>query len=249
MRVRRVRGDRKDPAARLERNGKAGKREGERKSATRRAGDRDLVRFVGNHGIVSMRNVMDMLGVGRTAAYRRVARCIEQGLLERVAVLREEPVVLRATSAGLRWAGLGHSVATVSPATIGHGLRCVEVARRLATDFEGCRILTEREIALEERIAGRPVASAKLGEHPSGAPRLHRPDLAAVNERGVVAIEVELTPKAPQRLAAIMRAWRRANWVAEVRYNCEPGPARRAVERAVHETRCEGRVLIGEVPP
>jgi hypothetical protein len=211
--------------------------------------DRELVRFIGRHGIVSMGNVMDELGVGRTAAYRRVARCIEQGLLERIALLREEPAVLRATRAGLRWSGLGLPLATVSPATIGHELRCVSVAQHLAFEFGSRPILTEREIAFEERAEGRAIASAKLAERPDRGPRLHRPDLAVMSDEGTVAIEVELTPKAPRRLLAIMRAWRRASWVAEVRYCCEPGATRRAVERAVREARCEERILIGEVSP
>lgn len=44
--------------------------------------DEKLVRFVGRHGAVSVEHVMAALGVGRTAAYRRVAVCVERGLLE-----------------------------------------------------------------------------------------------------------------------------------------------------------------------
>ena len=51
-------------------------------------------------------------------------------------------------------------------------------------------------------------------------------------------------PKAPQRLLRLIRAWRRASWVEEVRYYCAPGPARRAVERAVRSARAEERVRI-----
>jgi hypothetical protein len=220
-----------------------------RQTRTGPARDRELVGFVGRHGIVAIDHVMAEFGVGRTAAYRRVARCIEQGLLERVGILREEPAVLRATRAGLSWVGLGLPLATLSPATIGHELRCVSVAQHLAFEFGSQPVLSEREIAFEERFAEQPIASAKVGELPGGRPRLHRPDLAVITERGVIAIEVELSPKAPRRLLAIMRAWRRASWVAEVRYCCEPGQTRRAVERAVREARCEGRVLIGEVIP
>ena len=51
-------------------------------------------------------------------------------------------------------------------------------------------------------------------------------------------------PKAPQRLLRLIRAWRRASWVEEVRYYCAPGAARRAVERAVRSARAEERVRI-----
>ena len=53
--------------------------------------DQELVRFVGRHGLVAIRHVMATLGVGRTAAYRRVGCCVEAGLLERVDLLRTEP--------------------------------------------------------------------------------------------------------------------------------------------------------------
>ena len=209
--------------------------------------DRELVRFVGRHGAVAIEHVMAAMGVGRTAAYRRVAACVERGLLERLDLLRAEPSLLRATREGLRYAGLGMSVAVVSPGSVGHWLRCASTALLLGEEFGPERILTERELRLHERIEGRPIASAKVGELPGGAPRLHRPDLAVLTDERPIAVEVELTPKAPHRLEQLIRAWRRASWIAEVRYLCAPGATRRAVERAVEKTRAEGRVRIEEV--
>ncbi len=209
--------------------------------------DRDLLRYIGRHGAVSIEHVMAALGVGRTAAYRRVAACVERGLLERLELLRFEPSLLRATAAGLRYAGLGFGAPVVSPGSVEHWLRCASVALWLGEEFGPNRILTERELRLAERIEGRPIASAKVGELPNGAPRLHRPDLAVLGSERPIAIEVELTPKAPQRLEQLIRAWRRASWVAEVRYLCAPGQTRRAVERAVQKTRASGRVRIEEV--
>jgi hypothetical protein len=213
--------------------------------------DRELVRFIGVHGAVAMEHVMAALGVGRTAAYRRVAVCIEGGLLERIDLLRGEPSLLRATRAGLRYAGLGLGLgpAVVSPGSVDHWLRCATTALELSVEFGPARILSERELVLAERIEERPIASAQVGELPSGAPRLHRPDLAIFTEERPIAVEVELTPKAPRRLEALIRSWRRAGWVGEVRYYCEPGQARRAVERAVEKTRAQDRVRILEVAP
>lgn len=211
--------------------------------------DRELVRFVGVHGAVAMDHVMAALGVGRTAAYRRVAFCIEGGLLERLGLLRDEPSLLRATRAGLRYAGLGLGPATISPGSVDHWLRCATTALKLGEEFGAERVVSERELWLTERIEGRPIASAQVGELPNGAPRLHRPDLAIVTDDRPVAVEVELTPKAPRRLEAIVRAWRRANWIGEVRYYCEPGPTRRGVERAIQKTHAEERVRVFEVVP
>jgi hypothetical protein len=209
--------------------------------------DRELLRFVGVHGAVAIDHVMAALGVGRTAAYRRVAVCIEGRLLERVDLLRGEPSLLRATRAGLRYAGLGLGPAVVSPGSVDHWLRCATTALELGEEFGAARIISERELAFAERIEGRPIASAQVGELPSRAPRLHWPDLAIITEERPIAVEVELTPKAPRRLEALIRSWRRASWVEEVRYYCEPGQARRAVERAVEKTRAQDRVRILEV--
>jgi hypothetical protein len=47
----------------------------------------------------------------------------------------------------------------------------------------------------------------------------------------------------------VIRAWRRASHVAAVRYYCEQGSTRRAVERAVAEMRAQERVHIFEAVP
>jgi hypothetical protein len=216
---------------------------------TGRSRDWELARFVGRHGLVAMRHVEVELGVGRTAAYRRVASCVEAGLLERLELIRSEPGTLRATRDGLRYAGLGLSPAVVSPGAVDHYLRCVTTAQKAGQQFGQDRVLTEREIVFAEQIEGRPLASATVGENPDGSRRLHRPDIAVLSDGGTIAIEVELTPKAPQRLQGLIRYWRRAiadGTVAEVRYQCEPGQTRRAVERAVERVRAQDCIAIGE---
>jgi hypothetical protein len=259
--------------------------------------DRQLVRFVARHGIVSIEHAMRELAVGRTAAYRRVATCIGAGLLERLELLRDEPSLLRATREGLRYAGLeGLKVAEVSPGGVEHWLRCTSTAQLLAAHFGPERIRTERELVFAEHLAERPIASAVMGRLPNGKPRLHRPDLVILPadpgdagsasdwghawpsrsrtqgaRRGErtdvrdqagrtedaemrratrviqpIAVEVELTPKAPRRLEAIICAWRDARWIREVHYHCAPGQTRRAVERAILRAGAGGRVAIGE---
>lgn len=210
--------------------------------------DQELVRFVGRHGAVAISHVMAALGVGRTMAYRRVAGCVDRGLLERLDLVRAEPSLLRATRDGLRYAALGLELALVSPGSVHHWLTCASTALMLGEETGHEQVITERELRLHERIEGRPIASAKVGEHPDGSPRLHRPDLAIVTDPKPIAIEVELTPKSPERLVGLIRAWRRASWVEEVHYYCAPGPARRAVERAVRKARAEECVKLLEVP-
>ena len=206
--------------------------------------DGELVRFVGRYGAVAINHAMAVLGVRRSMAYRRVAACVERGLLERLDLVRGEPTLLRATRAGLRHAGLGLEVAMVSPGSVNHWLVCASTVLLLAEEAPLDVILSDRELRLHERIEGEPLASAKVGELPSGSPALHRPDLAILDDRLRVAVEVELTAKAPARLERIIRAWRRASWVDEVRYYCAPGVTRRSVERAVRKCRAEERIRI-----
>jgi hypothetical protein len=115
------------------------------------------------------------------------------------------------------------------------------------------RVLTEREIVATEGLEGRSVVRAKLGDAGDGygVQRFHRADLAVLTEKGVIAVEVELTPKAPRRLEELIRAWRREvgkGDIAEVRYLCEPGQTRRLVERVVKRVQAERFIQVEESP-
>ena len=287
-----------------------------------RGRDRRVLAYVGRHGAVSIEHLMVALGLGQAAAYRRAAALIDAGLLERLDLLRGEPSILRATRAGLRYAGLGMAPAVISPGSVDHWLRCASVALELEALHGAHRILTARELIFAERHEERPIASAKIGELPNGHPRLHRPDLvilpedhplvrhqmprisggsedfrasgpslaanvrtregggeeactedlrpspaahartreqareisgdhgrapAGAEDMGVAAIEVELTPKSPKRLREIVRGWRRASRVEEVRYLCEPGQTHRAVKRAVEKLHAADRIQVREL--
>jgi hypothetical protein len=183
----------------------------------------------------------------RSEAYRHVAAGIEWGLLERVAPLRGEPALVRATREGMRFAGLGLQVARISPALLPHWAACSAVWLSLEREFGVGMVISEAELRLEEALAGEAVASAKLGEGRGGRPRLHRPDLAVLGNGRPIAIEVELTPKAPGRLQQIVRAWRRARCITEARYYAAPGKTRRAVERAVERAHARERVRVYEI--
>jgi hypothetical protein len=58
-----------------------------------------------------------------------------------------------------------------------------------------------------------------------------------------VAVEVELTVKAPERLEEICRGWARAHWVAGALYLASP-EAQRAVERAIDRAYAHERVVV-----
>ncbi len=214
--------------------------------------DRELAALVGRHGVLTVEQAMRATGVGRTATYRRAAALIEAGLLERLGLLRSCPSLLHVTRDGLRYAGLAMPVAKVSPGAVDHWLRCATAALDLGERYGHDRVLTERDILAVEFLEGRPLVKIPVGPTRSYRnQRLHRPDLIVCVEEGRIAVEVELTPKAPRRLEELFRAWRSAVARGEVihaRYLCEPGQTRRLVERIVKKTQTERYIQIGEAP-
>jgi hypothetical protein len=198
-------------------------------------------------GAVTVGQLRSRFGLGRTVAYRRIAACSAAGLLERVETLRGQPALIRATRRGLRFTGTRLRIAEIRPELVGHWIASGEVALLLEAEFGADVLLTEREIRAIEAEEGCPVASAVVGETPDGSELRHRADLAVRRDGEVLAVEVELTPKAPRRLEGILRGWRRARWLAGVRYYARPGPTSQALVRAVLATHSGERVEIREL--
>jgi hypothetical protein len=198
--------------------------------------DRELVRWIARMGAVGIGHVQRRFGVGRSVSYALVARLVEAGLVRRVATLPGDPTLLVATRQGIRYAGLGLKVAAVAPGAVDHWLACADVALWAERRWAPSCVWSERELRFAELDSEKPIASAVVDELPSGRLILHRPDLVVRYGERVIAIEVELTPKAPRRLEQLVRAWAWATHVDEVLYLCLPGPTQRAVERALERT-------------
>jgi hypothetical protein len=213
------------------------------------ARDYEIVQWIGRVGGATAGHTMLRFGMGRTAAYRRLAQATQDGLLDSVQLLYGEPTIYVPTRRGLRWTGLGHlPTGGLSPATVAHTLACTRVWLEL--EAEGAAVIGERELRSSETAADHPFASVDLPVAYDGRPRRHRPDMA-VYPGGTelpVAIEVELSVKAARRLDLICRAWGRARHLAGVRYYAPP-PVARAVANAVARTGTEGIVEIRPLPP
>jgi len=203
-----------------------------------------MVGWIGRIGAVELGHVRRRWEVGRSVAYGLIRRLVEAGLLDRVATLPGDPTLIRATLNGLRYVHLALPPAKVSAYQAEHWAACASVALWAEERWGRDSVISERELRRLEAESERPVGSCVVGEHRGGYEALHRPDLLVTDNGSPTAIEVELTPKAPRRLEAIVRGWRRARHLERVIYVVSDGSTRRAVERAVGKVRAGERVLV-----
>jgi len=189
-----------------------------------------------------------------SATTRRRLRALEQsGLVSSTELLRGEPALHALTRRGLRAAGRPElDPIAISASSFGH---CLAVARvALALRAAGESVGGERELRAFERIEGTALASIPLGLARDGRTAWHRPDLVCWRAGGApLAIEVELTVKAPQRLRTIVRGWARSRLIEGVVYYAT-APAARALSAAVRIESAHEAVAIvalehsGELP-
>jgi hypothetical protein len=142
-------------------------------------------------------------------------------------VLYRQPGLYVVTSDGLRGRGLSRlGVYRVSPGGFVHAREVASAAAALHFVLPGFDVLAERELRLVESDEGKLLASVKVGELAGGVPALHRPDLVFVVERRTLAVEVELSVKAPRRLQRICTAYARASSGRVSRRCCSTRAAR-----------------------
>jgi hypothetical protein len=180
------------------------------------------------------------------SARARLLAAERDGLLSRGRPLSGQPALYAVTRAGLRVAGIrGLEPCRISPANARHAIVCAEVAVALELAYPEQEVLGERELRREEHECSSALASAILAIAVDGGPLLHRPDLVLRSRAGAlpVAVEVELTVKAPRRLLAICRAWARSHSVAGVLYVAAP-EVRRPLQRAIAGAAAGERVAV-----
>jgi hypothetical protein len=194
-------------------------------------------------GAAGLEELAGVAGASRASANARLHGLARRGLVEQVGLLAGEPPLWLVTARGLRTAGRGDLAAPrVSSSGFAHMRECARAAWALELAAEGrYAVHSERELRVWERD-GAVVASAELGY--GSRPELHRPDLVLVPDRGLpLAIEVELTVKAPVRLREIIRAWARSRRVERVVYYAAPAPAK-ALARAIDAEQAWSAVTV-----
>jgi hypothetical protein len=207
-----------------------------------------LLRWAARIGAVTAEALAEHDGCAVASARARLLAAERRRLLLRQRPLVGQPALLTLTPMGVHAAGLhGLAPSRVSAASAAHAIACAQAAAALERCYPTYRVTGERELRALERERGHALASARVGGDTRGAPQLHRPDLvlwpAGPTRELPVAVEIELTVKAPRRLLAICRAWARCRCVAGTLYLAPP-EVRRALERAVAQAHAHERVVV-----
>jgi hypothetical protein len=158
-----------------------------------------LLCWVARLGIAGIEPTRLVLGVSQAVAYSHVARLVDAGLLWRAWVGDGGGGVVAVTRAGAREAQERGAVGVVvprsaAPRSARHG-RAVSWAAA-AVELRGIEWLGPAQLRTTEWRVRRDD-----GAH-------HAPDLGLVRDGARTAVEVELHPKAPARLAAILGGYR-----------------------------------------
>jgi hypothetical protein len=207
-----------------------------------------MLRWVTRLGAVTAEALAQHEGRTIASARAHLLAAERAGLLSRRRVLADAPALYTVTRAGLRASGLrGLQPCRVSVSNAPHTIACAGVAAALEHAYPDHQVMGERELRREESGSGTPLASACLGSTADGAPLLHRPDLVlwphGPQECLPVAVEVELTVKAPRRLLEICRAWARCRCVAGTLYLATP-EVQRALTRATDGAQGGERIVV-----
>jgi hypothetical protein len=205
-----------------------------------------ILHWTASMGAVTAEALADHMEVTVGVARARLLAAAREGLLKYSRPLTGHPALYTVTVKGTRACGSpGLDPCRVTPSNARHLIECARVAAALERCYPDHRVRGERELRRDEHQRGRELASARIGVDPQGAPLLHRPDLVLWPIDGdsalPVAVEVELTVKAPRRLTAICRAWARCRCVAGVLYLVSP-EVEHALARAIERADAAGRV-------
>lgn len=208
----------------------------------------ELLRWTAGLGAITAPALAIRWQISIDSARARLCAAERRGLLARHRPLTDQPSLYTITRSGLRAiAARGLDPARVSAAGAAHLIECACAAALLEHRYPDHRVAGERELRRAERERGHALASAELGADGHSPTSRHRPDLVLwprdPHAASPVAIEVELTIKAPARLLSICRAWARARCVAGVIYLVAPD-VERALLSAVERARAEEQIAI-----
>lgn len=207
----------------------------------------ELARWTASLGAVTAEALAHRRSVSVASARARLGVARRAGLISRERPLLGQPALFSVTRAGLRACDMrGVQPCSVKASGAHHLIVCAAVAAALERCYPDHRVIGERELGRDEREYGRPLASVQLGWAWQERNAMHRPDLVlwpSAEDGLPVAVEVELTIKAHQRLVEICRAWARSRAVGGVLYFA-PADVERALCRAIDEAHASERIVV-----
>jgi hypothetical protein len=169
--------------------------------------DIEILAWIGRHGVVTPAQVARRFfarengNVGQWAAYRRLRKLDELGLIRDNRTFWRESNVLRLTGAGARLADIDVGPARLVLAEIRHTLAVVDLVEALLANMPpGTTLRTERELRAERR------QELTRGTRRPGRGRV--PDALFIHPQGMtVALELDLTPKRVRDMERILIAY------------------------------------------
>jgi hypothetical protein len=224
------------------------------------------VAWITAYGAITPEAFAEREQVTATVAGERLDEAVQKGLLRRESVLVGYSALYTVTSSGRNLARrYAHTGGYVYPKTVRtprvsikearHLVACAGVRAALERRYPDCRTIGELELARDERLQGRRLASIELTQ--ARGRRSHCPDLviwppAVAPEEPdgpdapplPVAVEVELTIKAKAELVANVRAWARCRRVEAVIYFAETRAIEEKLLDAIDQCKAERRVVV-----
>jgi|HubBroStandDraft_3_1064219.scaffolds.fasta_scaffold15788_5 hypothetical protein len=208
----------------------------------------EMLSWIASLGAVTAEALACRTDMSVSSARARLVAAKRRKLLTCDRPLLGRPSLFTLTRAGLR-ASQAHGIpiCTVNPSNATHLIVCAGVAAALERCYPDHRLTGERELRRDERRQGRALASAEIYDAERARRKLHRPDLvlwpSTQPAAPPIAVEVELTIKAPRRLVEICRGWARCRTIAATVYLAPPA-VERALLRAIAAARATERVHV-----
>jgi hypothetical protein len=202
--------------------------------------DVEMLVWIGRHGIVTPEQVArrffarDIGEPGRGAAYRRLRKLRELGLIRSDHTFYMEPSVLRLTTGGARLADTGVGPARLVMAEVRHSLGIVDLTEQLLEKHKRATLTTERELRVERRqeLAAR---TRRVG-------RGRLPDAILTIAGKQIAIELDLTSKRSNDYDRILKKYLGEKY-AEIWWYVKPRVVPRLVD-IVKRNRADDLVTV-----
>jgi hypothetical protein len=223
--------------------------------------DKEIVRWIGRLRMANAAQVAERFRLGRAVTYARLSGLVHLGLLDHARIFHRAPGVYLATRRGLASVDLELPPGRVDLRTYTHDLELASLVVELECEYGPASVRTEREMrAAETSLDVTSVARQRFAVPLAGASgqleltaarhrRLHFPDCAVIGAAaagtdGVLAIELERTPKGRARLRRILRGYVAARHVSLVRYYVLGDRVRALVESEVAAQHAERLIEI-----